>query len=154
MEEAGRITHGKISDITKLNEKDFDILWFPGGYGVVSSFSDIAMKGADGDVREEIKTVIKRFFKVGKPITALCIAPSIVAKTLEDHQLTLTLGTSDEYSEILRNLGHNPKKISSEEYIYDSKNNLYTSPAYMEGDATCRKIYSACKKITERLANG
>ena len=38
MEESARITHGKIESISKLNACEFDILWLPGGYGIVSSF--------------------------------------------------------------------------------------------------------------------
>lgn len=153
MAEAARITHGQINNIKNLKADDFDVLWFPGGYGVVTSFSDFAEKKESGVVHKEIEKVIKDFFLKKKAIVALCIAPSLLAKVLENKKIHLTLGQSLEHHPVLEKLGQMPKQISSEDILFDEKNNIYTSPAYMNQDANCYKIYTACKKIANSIAD-
>lgn len=151
MQEASRITHGKMKPIDQLDASKFLGLWFPGGFGVVTSFSDIAQKGDKGDVHPKIKKVIQEFHALKKPIIGVCIAPTILAMSLPGKGLTLTLGKTGEYDGDLAKAKHHPKKVSSEEFVYDEKNNIYTTPAYMNPDATCSKVYEACSAIAQRL---
>ncbi|MCH9622069.1 MAG: Glyoxalase ElbB [Chlamydiia bacterium] len=153
MAEAGRIVHGKINELKDLKISHFDVLWFVGGYGVVSSFSDLAEKGVEGTVHPEIRQVILDFYQAKKPMVGICIAPSIIAKTLSDHKLTITLGKSDEYTNLLKNLGHDARKIESDEFVYDEDYKIYSTPAFMNEDATVLMIYEALQKITKKLAS-
>ena len=147
MEESARITHGKIEDISKLEVNEFDVLWLPGGYGMVCSFSDIGEKGENGSVSSEISTVIKKFHEQKKIIVGICIAPSVIAKSLEKVQLTITLGEAENFYSLLKRLGHNPKKVTSSEFIYDKEHKIYSTPAYMDKNASCLKIFHTCQKI-------
>src|SRR5690606_29163524 len=45
LEESGRIARGHIKDLSQLNEKSFDALVFPGGFGAALHLSDWALKG-------------------------------------------------------------------------------------------------------------
>jgi enhancing lycopene biosynthesis protein 2 len=151
MEESARITHGKIEDIKSLKVEDFDILWLPGGYGMVSSFSDIGEKGENGVVDLKLTSIIQKFYLQKKIIVGICIAPSVIAKSLENKKLMITLGESDKFYEILKKLGHLAQKTTSEEFIFDKENNIYSTPAYMDKNANLLKIFNACTKIVESI---
>jgi enhancing lycopene biosynthesis protein 2 len=153
IDESARITHGNIQDIKNLDPSQFDVLWFPGGYGIVSSFSDFAEKKFDGEIHPVILEVIKEFYSQNKTIVALCIAPVLLAKAFEGKELKLTLGSEGRDIEDLKKLNHIPIKTISSEYAYDEKGDIYTSCAYMDPKATCLKIFSACTQIAERIAS-
>ena len=152
MEESARITHGKIKNIEQIDSDEFDAIWFPGGYGVVSSFSNLAEKNIEGTIHPKILSLVKEFFNKKKIIVALCIAPSLLAKSLEGNELKLTLGEEEEHCKLLQKLNHQPIKATSEEYIFDEAHNIYTSPAYMDPQASCLKVFTACKKIAKNIA--
>ena len=82
----------------------------------------------------------------------ICIAPSIIAKSLEDLQLTITLGDSDHFHSILKKLGHNSKKVTAEEVVFDKEHRIYSTPAYMDKNGTCLKIYKSCKQIVANIS--
>jgi enhancing lycopene biosynthesis protein 2 len=147
MAEAGRLTHAKIENVDQLDSYEHDILWLPGGYGVVSSLSDIKEKGKNGSVHPKIEKVILDFFGQKKVIVSLCIAPTLLAKALQGESVKLTLGNSVEYARLLQESGHTAVKSSSEEYVYDKVHKVYSSPAYMNDGTSCYKIFTACRKI-------
>ncbi len=151
LSESSRITHGNIKPIEQLDPSKFDVLWFPGGFGVVTSFSDIAKKGDRGSLHPQIEKLIQTFHAEKKAIVAVCIAPTILAIALKGHGLTLTLGNTTVYDDRLKKANHHPLKANSEEFVFDKKNNIYTTPAYMNQDATCSKVFDGCKGIANQL---
>lgn len=152
MEEAARFTHGNISTIENIEIQSFDALWIPGGFGIVTSFSDLLEKKEQGHVHPKVLKLIKDFHKVGKPIVSICIAPTIVAKALEGKNVKMTLGESDAYYTLLEQSGHTPYKKKSEEYVFDEKSLIYSSPAFMDSEASYLKIFTACDNIAAHLS--
>ena len=151
LQESSRITHGNIKPIDQLESRKFDVLWFPGGFGVVTSFSDISKKGDKASIHPQIEKLIQTFHSEKKAIVAVCIAPTILAISLKGFGLTLTLGNTTTYDDKLKRANHHPIKANSEEFVFDEKNNIYTTPAYMNKDATCSKIFDGCSGIANQL---
>ncbi len=153
MAEAGRLTHGKIENLDHLKLEEFDIIWFPGGFGVASSFSNIIEKGVNATVHPKINQLIQKSNQLNKIIVGVCIAPAVIAKVLEKKQLTITLGESKDYYQVLINLGHDAKKCSSVDFIYDEKNKVFSTPAFMNKDNNCAKMFSAMKKMLKKIGS-
>lgn len=151
MAEAGRLTHGKIDNLDNLQLEEFDVIWFPGGFGVASSFSNIVEKGLEATIAPKIEALIQKSHQQGKIIVGICIAPAVIAKVLKEKSLTITLGESDEYYQALISLGHHAKKCSAMDFVFDEKNGIYSTPAFMNKDNNCAKMFSAMKKITKKI---
>jgi len=67
-----------------LYVKDFDALILPGGSGAAINLSDLALKNEHGKVIKELKEIIVQFYKLSKPIGAICISPAILALSLKE----------------------------------------------------------------------
>lgn len=146
--EAARIARGVIKDLQDLQEKDFDALLLPGGFGAALNLCDFGLKGTSCAVDPDVAKVIVSFYKARKPIGATCIAPVVLAKTLEGKKdIALTLGSSPRDFETLKLMGvENPSLIQVEDCLVDYKNRIFTTPCYME-NATIAQIHKGIKKL-------
>ena len=153
MAEAGRLTHGKIENLDHLKPEEFDIIWFPGGFGVASSFSNIIEKGVNATVHPKINQLIQKSNQLNKIIVGVCIAPAVIAKVLEKKRLTITLGESEEYYKVLISLGHDAKKCTCQSFVFDEENRIFSTPAFMNEDNNCAKMFSAMKKLLKKIGS-
>ena len=144
--EAGRLNHGKVYNIKKLNVKQFDALIFPGGYGTATSLSNFitcdnnnCIKNLNYSVRDEIKDIIRNFHEQGKPIFAGCMAPVLINGSLTG----ITIMTNDTLytKEIIEKNGNHYEIKVAEEICIDSDNKIVTAPYYMAQNADIRTIY-------------
>ncbi|GAI95353.1 unnamed protein product, partial [marine sediment metagenome] len=76
--EAARIARGKIKPLSEFNEKDFDAIIFPGGFGAAKNLSSFAFDGVNCSVNKDVENSIKQMADAKKPIGALCISPVIL----------------------------------------------------------------------------
>lgn len=144
--ESARIARGQIKDTKELKPSDFNALIMPGGFGVAKNLATIASQGTKGSVSPEIKTIIQQFFKLKKPIGAICISPAIIAKALQELAIpTLTLG---EHNNMLEAFGANEKICQANMIAIDNDNKLVSTPAYMLDE----KLSNIAKGI-ENLVN-
>ncbi|NIA11843.1 MAG: isoprenoid biosynthesis glyoxalase ElbB [Nitrospiraceae bacterium] len=127
--EAARIARGKIRPLSKFNEKDFDALIMPGGYGVAKNLSDFAFQGANCKVNKEVAHAIKAMVRAGKPVGALCISPVIIACVLRD--VEVTIGQDKSTAAAIEAMGARHTKTTHGEVVVDKKYNVVTSPCYM-----------------------
>lgn len=99
MVESARIARGNIKALSDLKAKDYDAVFFPGGFGAAKNLSDFAFKGADMQVDSDVAKVINEFHSLRKPIGAACIAPMLIAKVLGKKNVEITLGckTGDKW---------------------------------------------------------
>lgn len=125
--ESNRITRGNTKRLSDLNVDDFDSLIFVGGFGAAKNLSDFAFTGKDYKVSPEIEKVIRDFHKAQKWILAMCIAPVLLAKTIEDCEITI--GSDQETANALPSGCH--VSCDVEQFHIDEKNRLLTTPAYM-----------------------
>jgi len=98
--ESARIARGNIKDIAVVSVDDFDILVIPGGFGAAKNLTKWAFDGPNGDINSEVKRIINESISSKKPIAAMCMGPTVVAKALEGSGLAarLTVGTTEEAS--------------------------------------------------------
>ncbi len=131
LEEAARIARGAVADIKTLQEKNFDAVLFPGGFGAATLLSDWSQKGARAKVLPEIEQIIRSFHHASKPIGAICIAPTLVAKVLGSENVTLTIGNNKEVAAEIEKTGAKHVECPVEDYITDRLHKVISTPAYM-----------------------
>lgn len=136
--ESARIARGNIKALTDLKAKEYDAVFFPGGFGAAKNLSDFAFKGGEMSVDKDVEKVIKEFHSLRKPIGAACIAPMLIAKVLGNKGVELTLGckTGDKWPykgsiDAAASLGAKPIEKKVNEACLDRKNLIATSPAFM-----------------------
>ncbi len=127
--ESARIARGNIKKLDDFRPDDFDALIFPGGFGVAKNLSKFAFDGPDCSVDAGVERVIKAMVKSGKPIGALCIAPAVMAKILDEP--VLTIGQDEGTAQALEKMGAIHKKTGHGETIVDPRYRLVTTPCYM-----------------------
>lgn len=133
LQEAARIARGNISDIAQINASDFDALILPGGFGAAKNLCDFAVKGADCQVHPEVARLVQETVSAKKPLAAICIAPTLVAKVLGQGKLAhqLTIGTDEGTAAALTAMGSTHIDCPVQEYVIDRENKLISTPAYM-----------------------
>lgn len=148
--EAARIARGEIKDLSKLNTDNFDALIMPGGFGAAKNLADIAFKGGEGKVIELVQKIIRAFVDKQKPVGAICISPAVVAAALKGRiRPTLTLG---EKNELLAAFESDERVVLVDEIVFDQKNLIVSTPAYMYNDRisnVARGIEKLVAKIME-----
>lgn len=98
--ESARIARGDIEDLVNISVNDFDALVIPGGFGTAKNHTTWAVNGPVGGINEEVRALIQNCIREKKPIAALCMAPTTIAKALEGESFhpKLTIGTIYEKS--------------------------------------------------------
>jgi enhancing lycopene biosynthesis protein 2 len=158
--ESARIARGNIRDMSKVTAADMDALAIPGGFGAAKNLTKWAFSGPDGDIDPQVKRIIQEMWKAGKPIAAMCMGPTVIAKALEGlnaHE-HLTVGSTEEpspYDIAAISAGMNAAGAVSEmktiqEVLVDEKNKIVTAPCYMM-DATITEVYMNIEETIEAL---
>jgi len=127
--ESARIARGIIKPLSEFDAKYFDGLIFPGGFGAAKNLSDYAFKGSSIKVLPEVEKVIKEMAYANKPIGALCIAPTLLAKVLGN--ISITIGQDENTANDLQKMGATHIKTNKCEVAVDQKNKIITTPCYM-----------------------
>lgn len=133
MTEAARIARGKIRDIREIRASDLDAAILPGGYGAASNLCDFASAGSKCTVNPEVERLLLAMHAAGKPIGAICIAPTLVARVFGGKGIAaeLTIGTDPETAAKIGEMGCRHVNRSAREVCVDKANRLVTTPAYM-----------------------
>ncbi len=153
MQESARLVRNKaIKEIAELRVDDFDILFFPGGVGSALNISTFFTKENINEdenytVDESIKKIIKEFYEQKKPICALCIAPMILAKSL--NKITITIGNNKKIAKIIEKTGNFHKDTESGNICIDEKNKIITSPCFMLAN-NIEIIYNEAYKVVKK----
>lgn len=151
LEESARIARGHIKDLSQLNEKSFDALVFPGGFGAALHLSDWALKGAKSQVLPEIEQIIKSFHSAGKPIAAICIAPTLIAKVLGSESVTITIGVDKDTASEIEKTGAQHENCAVTDFITDRAHKVVTTPAYMYDDAKPFEVFQGISLAIKEL---
>lgn len=146
--ESARIARGKIQPLSEFMAEDFDGLIYPGGFGAAKNLSSFAFDGSDCKVNEDVKTSIEKMTKAGKPIGALCISPVIMAKVLEEADLTI--GQDESTADAVEAMGARHKTTNHGEVIIDKKYKLVTTPCYML-DANILQIAEGADNVVKAM---
>lgn len=148
--ESARIARGQIKPMSAFKQAEFDALLMPGGFGAAKNLSDFAFKGAEAGVHFEVKNAIQEMNRAGKPIGALCIAPALIALTLDD--VDLTVGNDKDTAEALEKLTAHHIETTHGEVVHDKEANVFTTPCYML-DANIMEIAAGAENIVKAILN-
>lgn len=148
--ESARIARGHIQDLRELKEKDFDAIVFPGGYGAAKNLSSWATVGANATVHPEVKRVITEFHQASKPIGAICIAPTLVAKVLGSEGVNVTIGDDPATAQEIEKTGANHVRCIVTDYVSDRGHKVLTTPAYMY-EAKPHEVFTGIRKMIREL---
>lgn len=154
MDEAARITRGKVKDLQDLNPKNYDGLALPGGYGVAKNLSTWATKGPQSEVNPDISRALQTFQESSKPILAICISPAVVTKALSTQcQPHVTLGHDPEIAQAIESLGAEHVDCSVKDFVTDRESKIISTPAYMFDEASPADVFEgiskACREFLE-----
>jgi enhancing lycopene biosynthesis protein 2 len=148
--ESARIARGSVEDIKSLYVKDYDAVVFPGGYGAATQLSSWGNKGASCEVLPEVKRVISEFHAQSKPIGAICIAPTLVARVLGSKKPELTIGNHKETALEINKTGAVHVECPVEDFITDRDHKIVSTPAYMY-NAKPHQIFKGISKMINEL---
>lgn len=151
MEESARITRSQIEDIKKLKADDFDALAFPGGFGAALHLCNWAEKGSKCEVLPAVATAVRDFHKQSKPIGAICIAPTILARVLGDEGVEITIGNDKETAVEIEKTGAQHVECPVDDYVTDRKCKVITTPAYMYGEAKPHQVFKGISGLAKEL---
>lgn len=149
--ESARLARGEISDLEKLNVKDFDAIAFPGGFGAAKNLSNWAQKGSGAAVLPKVESLLREFHAAGKPIAAICIAPHLVAKVLGKEGVTVTIGNDPETAAEIQKTGAHHENCPVNDYVTDRENKIVTTPAYMYGEAKPHEVFKGISGLAKEL---
>ncbi len=162
LKEAARIARGNIKSINKTSIDDFDALVIPGGFGAAKNLNRWAFDGPDGDIDPAVKHLIIDMVGAKKPIVALCMGPTVIAKALQGSGIgtKLTVGTNrekspydiKEISDGMESLGVMSVMKTIDEICYDEENRIITAPCYMM-DASISQVRINTKQAIDKLVS-
>lgn len=151
MLESARISRSEIQDLKLLKADQFDGLAFPGGYGAALQLSNWAEAGAKCQVHPDVEKAIRAFHLQSKPIAAICIAPTLVAKVLGPEGVSLTIGNDPETSKEIEKTGAQHESCPVTDYITDREHKVITTPAYMYGAAKPHEVFQGISGLVKEF---
>jgi enhancing lycopene biosynthesis protein 2 len=139
--ESARIARGEIRDLAEVSPDDFDAVAMPGGFGTAKNFTQWAFSGPDGAIQEDIRQFIHALIAAQKPIAALCMSPTTIAKALEGtpHSATLSVGSTAAASPYdisgisagIQKTGQTTAEATISEVVVDETLKIVSAPCYM-----------------------
>lgn len=146
--ESARIARGKINPLNTFSSSEYDAVIFPGGFGAAKNLSTFAFDGTNLKVLPEVEKTIKDMVQAGKPVGALCISPVILAKILED--VELTIGLDKDTASVVEKLGGKHTPAGHGEVVIDKKYKVVTSPCYML-DANIVQVAEGAENVVKAI---
>ncbi len=158
--ESARIARGDVQDLKTVNVSTLDGLVIPGGFGTAKNHTKWAFSGPDGAINADVATLIQAIVDQGKPIAALCMGPTTVAKALEGtvHKASLSVGTSAETSPYdiagisggIEKTGAIAVEKSVREIAVDDSLKIISAPCYMM-EASIIEVRNNIKMAVDKL---
>jgi enhancing lycopene biosynthesis protein 2 len=151
LHEAARIARGKIVDIKMVKADDLDAIIIPGGFGAAKNLCTFAFDGTECRVDEGVSRLLKEIHGQKKPIGALCIAPTIIARLFgTELSPELTIGSDAGTAAALEKMGARHKKTSTDGIVVDSKNRIVTTPCYMTAQSI-KEVGTGAEKLVSTI---
>jgi len=146
--ESARIARGEIKDLAAFEEKDFDAIVFPGGFGAAKNLSDFAFKGNKCSVHPQVEKAVKAMYDAKKPIGALCISPAIIARVLKT--VDVTIGQDEATAKTIEKMGAKHINTLQTDVVVDKINKVVTTPCYML-DANIVQIAEGAENLVKAI---
>lgn len=152
LSESARIVRGKIQAINAVSEQELDALILVGGYGAAKNLCTYAIDGPRGKVNEELRQLIVKMNKLGKPIGSMCIASVVVAMSLRDsgEHTILTVGSDEKVAADLEMMGARHQNTQVDQICYDPTHNIISTPAFMLGESVAQ-VETGISKLVDQV---
>ena len=150
--ESSRIARGKIVPINTVKGEDIDAIIFPGGTGMAKNIFNYALVGKDFTIISDVERITIESLKLGKPIGAICIAPVMIAKILQNMGINgiVTGGYNQQIIEDIEDMGINTKQVGAEDIVIDEVNKIISTPAYVEGKSI-GEVATGITKLVDKV---
>lgn len=158
--ESARIARGAIKPVTEANIDELDALVIPGGFGTAKNHTKWAFQGPEGPINPDVKRFIRGFYEKKKPIAAVCMGPTTVAKALEelDEHISVTVGTTEApspydikgISQGVESTGATAVMKKVDEIEIDGKHRIITAPCYMM-EASIDQVHDNVQQAVKEL---
>ena len=151
--ESARIARGNIVDVATVTGDELDALIFPGGTGMAKNIFDYAMAGSDCTVIKDVQRLIMEIIEAGKPLGAICIAPVMVAKVLQEMGRSgkVTGGCNEQITTDINSMGIETELVDAGDIVVDVKNKIVSTPAYVEAKSIKEAADGIEKLVTKVL---
>ncbi len=151
--ESARIARGEVVDVASISGQQLDALIFPGGTGMAKNIFDYSMAGINCTIISDVQRLVVEILEANKPLGAICIAPVMVAKTLEylGRTGTVTGGFNDNINNDIKAMGVNTIVVGAEDIVVDEENNIVTTPAYIEAESMSEAFIGIEKLVNKVL---
>ena len=148
--ESARIARGNIVPAATVSGDQFDALIFPGGTGMAKNIFDYAMTGSECTVISDVERLTREIIDAGKPLGAICIAPVMVAKVLQNmsREGKVTGGCDEQITSDIQAMGIETEQAGAGDIVVDEKNKIVSTPAYVEA----KSIKEAAEGIEKLVA--
>lgn len=146
--ESARIARGNIRPLSEFKAEDYDVLFFPGGFGAAKNLSTVAFDGPNATVLPEVEAAVKAMHVLKKPIGAMCISPVFIAKILGD--VNVTIGQDEGTIQAIEAIGATHIQTDHGDVVFDAENMVYTTPCYML-DASIVDIWDGAFNIVDAI---
>lgn len=160
--ESARIARGDILPLAEVTAAHYDALLIPGGFGAAKNLSQWAISGPAGSIDAAVKLLILDFLALKKPIGALCMGPTVIAKALESssYHPSLTVGTTQapspyeiaSISDGISSLGSKAVMRTVQQIEVDLEYKIVTAPCYMM-EANILDVRLNAKQLVEAMLN-
>ncbi len=158
--ESARIARGDIRSVDQVEVEELDGLAIPGGFGAAKNLTEWAFKGPDGSIRPDVQQLIKGVAEAGKPIGAVCMGPTVVAKALENSDIhpKLTVGTTASASPYdiagindgVKATGAEIEEHEANEMASDEEHKIATAPCY-NMEASIVQVHDGIEQVMKRV---
>ena len=148
--ESARIARGPALPLKNVSAEDYDAVFLPGGFGAAKNLNSFAFDGAGCTIDSEVERILQEFHGAGKPIGAICIAPTVVVRALGKG--IVTIGSDPDTASAIEAMGGNHMACAVTEIAIDPENKIVTAPAYM-CEASLADIATGIERAVEATVN-
>ncbi len=149
--EAARIARGNIAPLSEFDPARFDAMFFAGGFGAAKNLCTFAFDGDGCSVNPDVERAVLGMADLGKPQGFVCISPAIAARVLGGRGVRLTIGTDASTASALEKMGAKHVNCAVDDYCFDEKLNVYSTPAYMLASNTVELFSGIFKMVSAAL---
>ena len=120
----------------------------PGGTGMSKNIFDYAMTGPDCTVINDVERLVREIIESGKPLGAICIAPVMVAKVLQNMERSgkLTGGYNESITKDIQSMGIDTEEVGAKDIVVDQED-LSNLKLHKEWVSVSRKVVEEIKRI-------
>ena len=113
---------------------------------------DYSIKGPDFTILKDVESLTRYMIQKNKPIGAICIAPVMIAKILQnlDRKGKVTGGFNEQILTDIESMGMITEKVNATEIVIDYENKIVSTPAYVEANSI-KEVSEGIEKLVDAV---